>query len=80
MNTFTLRLVTAIVLFVFSVGLCGFDYWLSWRDNNATVSKLFLWINSHAPVTSMVVSFWAGILIGHLFLPQIPLEDSDGSR
>ena len=47
---------------------------MSWADNDATISKLFLWIATHAPVTSMVFSFWAGILTGHLFLPQIPLS------
>ena len=73
MNTFTLRLVTAIVLFVFSVALCVFDYWMSWTDNDATISKLLLWITTHAPVTCLVFSFWVGILVGHLFLPQIPL-------
>ena len=47
MNTFTLRLLTAIILFVFSVSLCGFDYWMSWADNDATISKLILWIATH---------------------------------
>ena len=42
MNTFTLRLLTAIILFVFSVSLCGFDYWMSWANNDATISKLLL--------------------------------------
>ena len=46
---------------------------MSWFDNDATISKIFLWINMHAPITSMVFSFWAGILIGHLFMPQIPI-------
>jgi len=76
MNTFTLRLLTAVILFVFSVALCSYDYWMSWADNDATISKLLLWIAAHAPVTSMVVSFWAGILTGHLFMPQIPLTGS----
>jgi hypothetical protein len=75
MNTFTLRLLTAVILFVFSVGLCSYDYWMSWVDNDATISKLTLWIASHAPITSLVVSFWAGTLVGHLFLPQIPLRE-----
>ena len=47
MNTFTLRLLTAIILFVFSVALCGFDYWMSWADNDATISKLMLWVATH---------------------------------
>ncbi|MGO8897093.1 MAG: hypothetical protein ACLQU5_01900 [Isosphaeraceae bacterium] len=75
MNTFTLRLLTAIILFVFSVALCAFDYWMSWTDNDATISKLMLWAATNAPVTSMVFSFWAGILTGHLFMPQIPLSE-----
>ncbi len=75
MNTFTLRLLTAIILFTVSVGLCSFDYWMSWLDNDATISKLLLWVNAHAPITSMVFSFWVGILVGHLFLPQIPLAE-----
>ena len=57
MNTFTLRLLTAIILFAFSVTLCGFDYWVSWADNDSTISKLMLWVATHAPVTSMVFSF-----------------------
>ena len=75
MNTFTLRLLTAIILFVLSVTLCGFDYWMSWADNDAAISKLLLWIAAHALVTSMVFSFWAGILTGHPFMPQIPLSE-----
>jgi hypothetical protein len=75
MNTFTLRLLTAVILFVFSVALCSYDYWMSWADIDATISKLLLWIASHAPVTSMVFSFWVGILIGDLFMPQIPLTE-----
>ncbi len=74
MSTFTLRLVTAVVLFVFSITLCAYDYWMSWANNDATISKLLLWIGAHAPVTSMVFCFWAGILVGHLFLPQISLD------
>jgi len=75
MNTFTLRLLTAVILFVFSVALCSYDSWMSWVDNDATIYKLLLWIASHAPVTSMVFSFWVGILVGHLFMPQIPLTE-----
>ena len=48
MNTFTLRLLTTIILFVFSVALCAFDYWMSWIDNDATISKLMLWAATHA--------------------------------
>ena len=48
---------------------------MSWADNDATISKLLLWIAAHSPVTSMVFSFWAGILTGHLFMPQIPLSE-----
>jgi len=76
MKTFTLRLLTAIILFVFSVALCAFDYWMSWADNDATISKLMLWVATHAPVTSMVFGFWAGILTGNLFMPPIPLSES----
>jgi hypothetical protein len=75
MNTFTLGLLTAIILFIFSAALWAFDYWMSWADNDATISKLMLWVATHAPVTSMVFSFWAGILSGHLFIPQIPLSE-----
>jgi hypothetical protein len=75
MNTFTSRLLTAVILFVFSVALCSYDSWMSWVDNDATIYKLLLWIASHAPVTSMVFSFWVGILVGHLFMPQIPLTE-----
>ncbi len=71
----TLRLLTAIILFIFSIALCAFDYWMSWTDNDATISKLILWVATDAPVTSMVFSFWAGILTGHLFMPQIPLTE-----
>jgi hypothetical protein len=73
--TFRLRLLTAIVMFAVSLALCGFDYCMSWYDNDATISKLILWISTHAPVTSMIFAFWLGILAGHLFLPQIPLSE-----
>ena len=75
-NTFTLRLLTAVILFLFIVALCSYDYWMSWADNDATISKLLLWIAAHTPVTSIVFSFWAGILSGHLFMPRIPLTES----
>ena len=75
MNTFTLRLLTAVILLVFSAALCSYDYWMSWADNDAAISKLLLWIATHAPVTSIVFSFLVGILVGHLFLPQIPLTE-----
>jgi len=39
MNTCTMRLLTAIILFVFSVALYAFDYWMSWADNDATISS-----------------------------------------
>ncbi|MGZ3394106.1 MAG: hypothetical protein ACXWPK_08235 [Isosphaeraceae bacterium] len=52
MNTLTLKLLTAIFLFAFSVTLCGFDYWVSWADNDATISKLMLWVATHGLVTS----------------------------
>ena len=29
MNTFTLRLLTAVILLVFSAALCSYDYWMS---------------------------------------------------
>ena len=77
MNTYTLRLLTAVVLFVFSLALCVFDYWMSWTCNDATISKLLLWTATYAPITSMVFSFWVGILVGHLFLPQIPLSKDE---
>jgi hypothetical protein len=48
MNTFTLRLLTAIILFVFSVALCGFDYRMSWADNDATISKLLFLMDRRA--------------------------------
>ena len=38
MNTFTLKLLTANRLFVFSVVLCAVYYWVSWADNDATIS------------------------------------------
>ncbi len=75
MHTCTCLILTAVILFVFSVALCSYDYWMSWADIDATISKLFLWIAAHAPVTSIVFSFWVGILVGHLFMPQIPLTE-----
>jgi len=40
------------------------------------IPKLLLWIAAHSPVTSMVFSFWAGILSGRLLVPQIPPTES----
>ncbi len=74
MNKYTLRLLTTLILFLFSVALCVFDYWMSWTDNDATISKIMLWVATRAPVTSMVVAFWCGSLCGHLFYPQDPLS------
>ncbi len=74
MNKYTLRLLTTLILFLFSIALCVFDYWMSWTDNDATISKIMLWAATRAPVTSMVVAFWCGSLCGHLFYPQDPLS------
>jgi hypothetical protein len=74
MNKYTLRLLTTLILFLFSVALCVFDHWMSWTDNDATISKIILWLATRAPVTSMVVAFWCGSLCGHLFYPQDPLS------
>ncbi len=74
MNKYTLRLLTTLILFLFSIALCVFDYWMSWTDNDATISKIMLWVATRAPVTSMVVAFWCGSLCGHLFYPQDPLS------
>ncbi len=74
MNKYTLRLLTVCVLVGVSIGLCLFDFWMSWTDNDATISKIFLWLATRTPVTSMVVAFWCGSLCGHLFYPQDPLS------
>ena len=75
MNTVTLRLLTAVILIDLSVALCSHDYRMSWVDNDATISKLLLWIDALAPVTSVVFSFRVGILVSHLFMPPIPLTE-----
>jgi hypothetical protein len=74
-NRCTDHILTDVILFVFSVALCYYDYWTSRADNDATIFKLFLWIAAHALLTSIVFSFWVGILVGHLFMPQIPLTE-----
>jgi hypothetical protein len=63
---------TAVILFVFSVALCSYKYWMWWADKDARISKLLPWVTTHAPVTSMGFAFWVVILVGHPFLPQIP--------
>ncbi len=72
MNTFTVQHLTALVLLLFSVGLWFYDDWRAWAGDDARISRLFLLMTTHAPVTSVLFIFWAGIVVGHLFLPQFP--------
>ena len=77
MNKYTLRFLTVSIVFVFTVALCIFDYWVSTVDNNDTISKINLWLRVRSPVLPMVFAFWAGGLAGHLFWPQDPLPSGD---
>lgn len=73
MNTFPARHVSAVILLLLSVALWFYDDWMSWSGDKARVTELFLMLTTHAPVTTILFVFWAGIVVGHLFLPQTPL-------
>lgn len=77
MNKYELRFLTVAVVFVFTAALCIFDWWMSWVNNDATISKINLWLAHHAPLLPMTFAFWAGGLCGHLFWPQDPLSNDD---
>ena len=72
MKTYLPSHVTVVALLVFSLSLWFYDDWMSWSGEGGGVSKLFWWVTERSRVTSILLVFWAGILIGHLFLPGNP--------
>ena len=69
MNTFTLRLLTPSSC-LFHVALWLLRLLDGWTDNDATISKLFLWIAAHAPITSL-----CSVLGRHPGRPSVPAAD-----
>ncbi len=73
MKTYLPSHVTVVALLAFSLSLWFYDDWMSWSGEGGGVSKLFWWVTERSRVTSILLVFWAGIIVGHLLLPQDPL-------
>ncbi len=72
-----MRNFTPVLLLVVSVALWFYDDWMAWTGNGVRISGLCRLITAHAPVTSLLFVFWAGIVVGHLFLPQVALQSEE---
>ncbi len=75
MKTLSQQHLAAVILIVLSVALWFYDDWMSWtgQGEETRLSMLVLWVTLHAPVTFVIFVFWAGIVVGHLFLPPLPM-------
>jgi hypothetical protein len=59
------RKLTTIVMIASMIILLGYDVWVYFQNEDATISIVFWLWSQHNPVTALI----AGFLMGHWFAP-----------